>query len=240
MARLRGDERARYVRHMFGRISRRYDLLNSVMSGGRHYAWRRLAARDAAATGLRGDALDVACGTGDFALDLARIDGINSVVGVDFAPQMLTLARRKANRQRLSAQTAFVTSDAHTLPFPNDAFVCATVGFGVRNFIDVQRALSEMARVVRPGGRVVVLEIVRLEGSGLRARALPWCFRRAAPLLGALLARDAEAYAYLPESVDAFLSAQELAAAMEHAGLRIVRHRRLALGSVAVIAGEVV
>ena len=238
MAQLRGAARARYVSRMFARISRRYDLLNTVMTGGRHYAWRRMAASAAADCGLRGDALDIAAGTGDFAIDLAREDAVVGVVGLDFAPPMLELARRKAARRRLSAQTMFVAGDAHALPFPDDRFICAAVGFGVRNFIDVPRALREMARILRPGGRVAVLEIVRMEGGGLRARLLPRLFRAAAPLLGALLAGDREAYAYLPESVDEFLSARELAAAMEAAGLRIALRRSLALGSVALIVGE--
>ena len=239
MAKLRGQERARYVSRMFGRISRRYDLLNTVMTGGRHYAWRRLAADAATASELSGAALDVACGTGDFAFDLARKSNIEHVVGLDFVPPMLALAIGKARRQRLSAQTAFIAGDAHSLPFADDSFVCATVGFGVRNFIDVPRALSEMARVVRPGGRVVVLEIVRMEGRGLHNRLLPWCFQRTAPLLGAVLAGDSEAYSYLPQSVDEFLSASQLADVMEGAGLRNVRRRSLGMGMVAALVGEV-
>ena len=239
MARLRGEERVRYVSRMFGRISRRYDLLNTVMTGGMHYVWRRMAADAATASGLRGMALDVACGTGDFAFDLARKTNIEHVVGLDFVSEMLVLAKGKAERQRLSAQTTFTVGDAHALPFADDSFVCTTVGFGVRNFIDVPRALSEMARVVRPGGRVVVLEIVRMEGKGPHSRALPWCFQRVAPILGAALAGDIEAYSYLPQSVDEFLSAAQLAKAMESAGLRNVRRRSLGLGMVAVVAGEV-
>ena len=239
MANLRGEERARYVSRMFGRISRRYDLLNTVMTGGMHYAWRRLAALDATASGLNGAALDVACGTGDFAFDVARKDGVEHVVGLDFVPQMLALAKGKAVRQRLSARSTFSVGDAHSLPFSDDAFICATVGFGIRNFIDVPRALSEMARVVMPGGRVVVLEIVRMEGKGLHNKILPWCFQRVAPILGAVLAGDSEAYSYLPESVDEFMSAAQLAAAMENAGLRDVRRRSLGMGMVAIVVGEV-
>ena len=239
MARLRGEERARYVSRMFGRISRRYDLLNTVMTGGMHYAWRRMAAYAAVGSGLDGVALDVACGTGDFAFDLVRKQNIEHVVGLDFVPEMLTLAGGKAVRQNLSARTTFTVGDAHALPFTDDSFVCATVGFGVRNFIDVPRALREMARVVMPGGRVVVLEIVRMEGKGLRSRLLPWCFQKAAPILGAILAGDGEAYSYLPQSVDEFLSARQLAEVMERAGLVNVQRRSLALGMVAIVTGEV-
>lgn len=239
MAQLRGEERARYVSRMFGRISRRYDLLNTVMTGGMHYAWRRMAAYEAVGSGLDGAALDVACGTGDFAFDIARKPNVKHVVGLDFVPQMLAIAGGKAARQGLDASTAFSVGDAHALPFADDTFICATVGFGVRNFIDVPRALTEMARVVQPGGRVVVLEIVRMESRGLRKRVLPWCFQKVAPILGAILAGDGEAYSYLPQSVDEFLSARQLAAAMEGAGLRNVRRRSLALGMVAIVSGEV-
>ena len=138
-----------------------------------------------------------------------------------------------------AAHTTFAVGDAHALPFVDDSFVCVTVGFGVRNFIDVPRALSEMARVVQPGGRVVVLEIVRMEGKGPHNRLLPWCFQRVAPLLGAALAGNSEAYSYLPQSVDEFLSARQLVEAMEDAGLRDVWQRSLGMGMVAVVVGEV-
>ena len=172
---------------MFARISRRYDLLNTVMTGGRHYAWRRTAT-DMAVGGLTGVALDVATGTGDFALALARHPSVSKVIGLDFTREMLSLAERKAQQKGLAQRLDLVVSDAHALPFPDDQFICATVGFGVRNFIDVPRALQEMARVVRPGGRVVVLEIVRVEGRGPLSWLFPLYFRYVTPWLGALLA----------------------------------------------------
>ncbi len=237
---------------MFARIARRYDRLNAVMSGGRHHAWRRmaveLALRGPASPDPRtgvihdeggvGPALDVATGTGDFAHSLARSPGVTGVVGVDPVPEMLALASVKARRNRLSRRAGYLMGDAHELPFSDGRFVCATVGFGVRNFVDAPRALSEMARVVRPGGRVVVLEIVRMDGRGPLSRIFPLYFRYVTPWLGAVLAGDREAYTYLPESVQGFLSATELAAMMEAAGLRNVVIRRLALGAVAIIAGE--
>lgn len=237
MAHLTGRERARYVSRMFARISRRYDLLNTVMTGGRHYAWRRRAAR-MAAEGLEGVALDVATGTGDFAIDLAVAPEVTGVVGLDFAPEMLAIASNKAARRRLSHRINFTAGDAHSLPFGDDQFACATVGFGVRNFVDLPRALGEMARVVRPGGRVVSLEIVRMGGRGPLSRILPLHFRYVTPWLGALLAGDREAYTYLPESVENFLSATELARVMEEAGLENVTHKGLGLGTVAIHVGE--
>ena len=237
MANLRGRERSRYVSRMFARISRRYDLLNSVMTAGRHYAWRRMAA-EAAVGEMVGPALDVATGTGDFAVDLARRAAVSQVVGVDFTPEMLSLAAGKAVRKGLAGRLSLVAGDAHSLPFPDDRFICATVGFGLRNFVDVPLALREMTRVVRPGGRVVVLEIVRIDGKGPLPALASMHFRWVTPWLGALLAGDRQAYTYLPESVDSFHTAAELAALMEEAGLRTVRTRKLALGTVAIHVGE--
>ena len=222
---------------MFGRISGRYDLLNTVMSGGRHHAWRRIASR-LVTTDQRGPALDVATGTGDFALDLASQQSISNVVGLDVADAMLARARHKAERARLRESVSFLLGDAHRLPFPDNRFVAATVGFGIRNFPDVPLALGEMARVVRPGGRVAVLEIVRLTGRSPLKVVFPVYFRRVTPLLGAALAGDREAYTYLPESVDRFLSTEEVGEMMEQAGLRMVETRRYALGSVAILIGE--
>ena len=237
MAHLQGKDRARYVTRMFARISRRYDLLNTVMTAGRHHAWRRMAT-DAALADLSGPALDVATGTGDLALEMARTPPVSRVVGLDSTVEMLSVALRKAQRKGLAPRLSLLVGDAHSLPFPDGHFICAAVGFGVRNFIDPPRALKEMARVVRPGGRVVVLEIVRKEAESFVGKILPICFRYATPWLGAVLAGDRDAYSYLPESVQGFLSAKELASMMEDAGLSNVRFREVALGSVAIHVGE--
>ena len=237
MAHLRGEQRARYVGEMFTRISRRYDLLNTVMTAGRHYEWRRLAV-DMALGEMEGPALDVATGTGDFALDLARRSPVAHVVGLDFTEAMLRIGARKAEQGGLAERVGYLLGDAHALPFPDDYFICATVGFGVRNFIDLHRALRELWRVVRPGGRVAALEIVRLDGAGPLSRLFPLYFRYITPWIGAVLAGDREAYTYLPESVQRFLSANELASMMEEAGIRNVNIRKLALGTVAIVVGE--
>ncbi len=236
MARLQGKERARYVTRMFARIARRYDLLNTVMTAGRHHAWRSMAT-DVAISNVSGAALDVATGTGDFAFALARRPAVSHVVGLDYTPEMLTVADAKARLNGLASRLSLVAGDARALPFPDDHFECATVGFGVRNFTDVPRALREMARVVRPGGQVVVLEIVQLEDGGPLARLFPIYFRYIVPLMGAVLAGDRESYAYLPDSVEVFLTAGRLVSLMEEAGLTDVTHRKLALGIVAVLAG---
>ncbi len=236
MAQLKGDERARYVTEMFARISRRYDLMNSAMSGGRHYAWRRTATM-LAVEGLRGRALDVATGTGDFAFDLARRPEVASVVGLDFTREMMELGLLKAERQGVRQSVSFAEGDAHDLPFPDNSFICATVGFGIRNFIDVPRALREMSRVVVPGGRVVSLEIVRQDDNGPISRLARFHFRHITPWIGGALAGDREAYTYLPQSAQGFMSAPELTEAMEDAGLDVSTCKKLALGTVAIHVG---
>jgi len=187
---------------------------------------------------LTGTALDIATGTGDFTFDLVRKQQVASVVGLDFTRAMLPLAIEKATARGLDDRVDFVAGDAHTLPFSDDQFICATVGFGVRNFIDIPVALSEMRRVVRPGGRVVILEIVRQDGLNPVGKIFPIYFRHVTPWLGALFAGDREAYTYLPESVQGFISANELKEMMESEGLVNVRYEKLALGTVAIHVGE--
>jgi demethylmenaquinone methyltransferase/2-methoxy-6-polyprenyl-1,4-benzoquinol methylase len=237
---VRAPSRAPFVRAMFGRIARRYDLMNTLMTGGRHHAWRRLAVRQACLSGRQaqpagGRALDVCCGTGDFALELAR-QGASVVVGVDFSREMLALAARKAQMAGLGSRVQWQLADALELPFPDGAFLCATSGFSLRNVDDVGRALREMARVVAPGGRVAVLELTpvrsRLFGPVFRAY-----FRGLVPLVGGLVVGDRAAYTYLPDSVRAFPIADELADLMRQAGLVEVQYRLLALGTVALHVG---
>jgi demethylmenaquinone methyltransferase/2-methoxy-6-polyprenyl-1,4-benzoquinol methylase len=212
------------VRAMFDRIARVYDLMNSLMTAGLHHRWRERAA-DLAAVGPGARALDVACGTGDLAIELARR------VGPGFSEPMLERARQK------SAAVTWEWANALELPYPDDGFDAATVGFGARNFSDLDRGLAEMARVVRPGGRVVVLEITTPQRPPLATFFSIW-FDRIVPALGRL-AGDAEAYTYLPNSVKRFPRPEALAGRMAAAGLRDVRWILTAGGIIAVHAGTV-
>ena len=219
------------VRAMFDRIAGLYDRMNTVMTVGLHHQWRRRAA-DLAALGPGNRALDVATGTGDLAIALAeRVGDDGEVVAVDFSERMLELARAKAN----GLPVRFEIANALALPFGDDEFDAATVGFGARNFSDLDRGLREMVRVVRPGGRVVVLEITTPHRAPLSTFFGLW-FDRAVPALGRA-AGDPEAYSYLPSSVRRFPPAQELAAVMWRAGLADIRYLLTAGGIIALHVG---
>jgi demethylmenaquinone methyltransferase/2-methoxy-6-polyprenyl-1,4-benzoquinol methylase len=214
------------VRAMFDRIARVYDLMNAVMTAGLHHRWRARAA-DLARVGPGSRALDVATGTGDLAIELARRGA--EVSGLDFSEPMLELARRKA------PGLEWVQGNALELPYGDGEFDAVTVGFGARNFADLGRGLGEMARVAKPGGRVVVLEITTPQKP-----PLSWFFRlwfdRAVPALGRL-AGDPDAYTYLPSSVRRFPGPSELAAELAGAGLADVRWLLTAGGIIAIHVG---
>jgi demethylmenaquinone methyltransferase / 2-methoxy-6-polyprenyl-1,4-benzoquinol methylase len=219
------------VRAMFDRIARVYDLMNSVMTAGLHHRWRERAA-DLAELEPGGRALDVASGTGDLAIELARrVGSSGTVVGSDFSEPMLDVARRK------SADVRWEWANALELPYADDEFDAATVGFGARNFSDLDRGLSEMARVVRPGGRVVVLEITVPRRPPLSTFFSVW-FDRVVPALGKV-AGDPDAYAYLPSSVKRFPAPVALAARMHAVGLEDVRWILTAGGIIALHVGTV-
>jgi len=219
---------------MFDRVASRYDALNSLMTAGLHHRWRERAAGRAE---LRpGDAaLDVCCGTGDLALELAaRVAPGGNVVGCDFSEPMLDLAREKAAARSVEG-VRFEWADALSLPYDADRFDAVTVGFGVRNLADLDRGLREMTRVLRPGGRLVILEITQPKRPPLSTFFSLW-FDRIVPRLGAL-SDDSEAYSYLPESVRGFPGPQRLAELMDGAGLERIRWTVLAGGIIAIHSG---
>jgi demethylmenaquinone methyltransferase / 2-methoxy-6-polyprenyl-1,4-benzoquinol methylase len=240
---------------MFDRIAGVYDPLNTAMTAGLHHRWRARAA-DLALVGPGSRVLDVATGTGDLAIELAgRVTPGGEVVGSDFAEGMLDRARAKvASRASAGVTPRFEWADAMALPYDDDRFDAATVGFGARNFGDLGRGLAEMTRVVRPGGRVVVLEITTPTRLPLSLFYRLW-FDRIVPALGLLTGawvrlsarlRDApadtaiaDAYAYLPNSVKRFPGPDMLAGEMERAGLSEISYVITAGGIVAIHAGTV-
>ncbi|MEZ5965308.1 MAG: ubiquinone/menaquinone biosynthesis methyltransferase [Planctomycetota bacterium] len=220
------------VRRLFAAIARRYDLANDVLSGGTHRLWRRrLVRRVGIARGV--SALDVCCGTGDLARAMRRAGA--KVIGVDFCQEMVALAARKAGPDT----GAYAVGDALQLPFPDAAFDVATVAFGIRNVADPVVGLREMARVCRPGGRVVVLEFCRPRAP-VFASVYGLYFRRILPRLGALVSGDRQgAYRYLQETVDAFPERDAFLRLMRAAGLENPRYEVLSLGIASIYQGEV-
>jgi demethylmenaquinone methyltransferase/2-methoxy-6-polyprenyl-1,4-benzoquinol methylase len=212
------------VRRMFDRIAPVYDAMNRVMTVGLDRRWRRLAATGVVRPGDR--VLDACCGTGDLAIAVERAGG--RVTGLDFSPRMLERARRK------SASIEWIEGDLLALPFEDGSFDAATVGFGVRNVDDLERALRELRRVLRLGGRLAVLEITTPRGPLRLFYKLG--FDGIVPLVGKLLPGGA-AYAYLPASVRRFPGPGDLAALMERTGFGGVTYRLLAGGIVAIHIG---
>lgn len=232
------EEFAGQVRGMFDRIAGVYDLMNSAMTAGMHHRWRERAA-DCARLSPGDVALDVACGTGDMTLQLQRRVGPDGhVIGSDFSERMLDLAREKgASRasRELDGTPIYEWGDALELTYDDEAFDAVTVGFGVRNFADLDRGLAEMTRVLKPGGRMVILEITQPQRPPLSTFFSLW-FDRLVPLLGSI-AGDAEAYSYLPESVKRFPAPEGLAERMDRAGLSEIGWTILAGGIIAIHSG---
>lgn len=223
------------VERMFSAIAPRYDLLNRLLSAGRDRAWRREAIR-ATALARAGRLLDVCTGTGDMALEAARQFPDAQIVGVDFSRPMIALGLSKIERANLSHQIFLQVAPAEALPFPDESFDAATVAFGLRNLPDRQQGLREMCRVVRAGGRVVILEFTTPPNRLFRGVYL-WYFYRVLPWVGRFVSGHASAYSYLPASVADFPSPNGLAAWMQEVGFSQIAYRLLTGGIVAIHVG---
>ncbi len=225
------------VQAMFDRIARPYDVMNRVMTAGLDVRWRRLAA-EATEVGAGASVLDCCCGTADLTVELAkRVGPSGEVIGLDFAERMLDRGRIKLIKRDLDHAT-LIHGDALDLPFEDDRFAAATVAFGIRNVADLGRGFRELVRVVRPGGKVVCLEITTPESGPAAAFHRLW-FGRLVPGFGRLVDKQDSAYVYLPASVKRFPGPTRLAEVMYEAGLEDVRFRSLGGGIVALHVGTV-
>ncbi len=215
---------------MFDRIARRYDLVNTVLSAGTDRGWRRRAARE---TGLRagGSALDVACGSGKLTAELARLAGPSGrVVGLDFSPAMLEVARRQ------HPGIEFREGDALNLPFGAGEFDAVTMAFGLRNLADPVRGLREMLRVLKSGGRAVVLEFVK-PPDGMIGSVYRVYLRTVLPAIGGALSGDRSAYRYLSDTVDSYRTLTELRDMTEAAGWQQIGYEELSAKLVGILSG---
>ncbi len=225
------------IRRMFGGIAHRYDLLNRLLSVGRDRYWRREAVAEARLL-PGGLAVDVCTGTADVAIELAKqFPSAKSIVGVDFCLPMIRLAADKVARKGLAGRIRLQAASAEALPFDGATFDAATVAFGVRNLVDRKQGLAELNRVLRPGGRGIVLEFAMPEGP-LFGRLYRFYFHRVLPWLGGLISGDRAAYSYLPASVSAFPSPRDLGRLMEEVGFHDIRVRTLTGGIVTLHVGK--
>ena len=225
------------IRRMFAGIAPRYDLLNRLLSAGRDRYWRREAAAHAQLS-QGALALDICTGTADLAIELARqFPWAGSIVGVDFCLPMLRLGADKVSRSGLTHRIRLQAASAEALPFGADTFDAATVAFGIRNLLDRRRGLAELNRVLRPGGRGIILEFAVPQGR-LFGPLYRFYFHRVLPWLGGAISGDRGAYSYLPASVSNFPSPRELARLMEEVGFQDVRFRAMTCGIVTLHVGR--
>ena len=230
------EDRAPKVREMFSRLARRYDLVNDVMSFGMHRIWKRQTVRLALAGAPRNArVLDLCCGSGDLCF-LAEEQGAEAVFGVDFTLPMLAVAKRR--RQESGRRSRFIQADALRLPFRDGSFDVLTIGYGLRNVADIPAALSEMRRVLAPGGRAVVLDF------GKPDRALPAALYRAylgtvMPAVGWIFHRDPQTYAYIPASLERYPAQRGVESLMRSAGFGEVRYEERLLGTMGINIGQV-
>lgn len=224
------------IRQMFGAIAPRYDLLNRVLSFGVDRRWRKKAVQKVKFS-PQGKILDIATGTGDLALATARSTPSSvAITGIDFCPEMIELARPKVEKEGMSSRIDFAVAPCEAIPYPDHTFDSVTIAFGIRNVVDRMLGLKEMHRVLKPGGRVVILEF-STPRSMLFREIYRFYFHRLLPRIAGLFSRF-DAYKYLPESVSEFPDQQEFAKMMTEAGFVTVSHQDLTFGIATIYLGE--
>ena len=224
------------IRSLFDNIAPTYDLLNHLLSLGRDFYWRKKAVQEL--KGFEGWILDIATGTGDVAVEMiCQGDHQRKVSGLDFSEPMIKKAKQKVFQKGLSRTITLSLGDALSLPFRDNTFSASLIAFGLRNIVQKERALSEMARVIKMGGKVVVLEFT-FPRKGLMRRIYPIYFQRVLPRVGGLISGDRGAYAYLPESVFHFASVENYEGLLRKVGLEKVRSQSMTGGVASLISGE--
>lgn len=222
------------IESMFDTIAPKYDLLNHLLSFNIDRIWRNKMVRMVYSEPVA-RVLDVATGTGDVAFTIARKGGA-SVSGCDISGEMLAIARQKASGRKLTERLEFIQADAEALPWPDKSFDVVTVAFGVRNFETLQKGLLEMNRVLKPGGRAVILEFSN-PGGGVFGSVYSWYSKHILPRLGKWISGDASAYTYLPESVKAFPDGDDFLKEMDQAGYQSCSAKQLAGGIATLYLG---
>jgi demethylmenaquinone methyltransferase/2-methoxy-6-polyprenyl-1,4-benzoquinol methylase len=231
MTHLTGAERAAHIQSMFARIAGRYDLMNRLMTGGQDAGWRQQVIQ-LAQLPPGGKLLDLGAGTGDLAFEALRRDVSLRAIGGDFTLEMMQVGRARPD----GGLVRWTGADALNLPFPDNTFDAVTSGYLMRNVVDVRRAWAEQYRVLKPGGRVVCLDTTPPPRNLVRP-FIEFHLHVVIPALGRLVAGASDAYTYLPDSTENFLSAGRLAEHMTEAGFREVRFRRLMFGTMAIHSG---
>lgn len=223
------------IRKLFDSIAPRYDLLNHLLSLRRDLYWRKMAVQEL--KGFEGWILDIATGTGDVAIEIVHQNGLHrKVIGLDFSSPMIKGAHRKILKKDLSQTIALSLGDALFLPFRENTFSASIIAFGLRNILNKEQSLSEMIRVVKEGGKVIVLEFT-FPRKGWMKKLYPLYFERILPRVGGFISGDRYAYAYLPESVSHFRYPENYEEMMRRSGLENVSSRRLTFGIASIIAG---
>ncbi len=238
MVNLPGKEsKAKYVQETFNSIAKNYDFMNTLMTFGLDKSWRRLVVKRSELK-EGGQGLDVCCGTGMLTMEQARVAGsAGRITGLDFSENMIDVAWQNIRDFKFKESIQFIQGDALSLPFENNMFDCATVGWGLRNVPDIFKAVREMVRVVKPGGKVISLDMAQPMTPVFRE--LYWlCFDRVIPAMGKLFSGNKKAYDYLHDSAKAFVHQKELAGIFAKAGLVETRYLNLCGGVVAIVEGR--
>jgi demethylmenaquinone methyltransferase / 2-methoxy-6-polyprenyl-1,4-benzoquinol methylase len=230
------EEQTQIVQGIFASISDQYDFLNHLLSVGQDFIWRKRAVQNMHFFSTM-KCLDIATGTGDIAFAVAKAFPHVSVTGIDFSSSMIAKAKKKMTQKKTLSSISFIKGDATKLPFPDNSFDTAVIAFGTRNIPNRQKALEEMTRVVLPGGRVIVLEMVSQQNGWIQT-LYQWYLCRILPTIAAIFSPNKRAYQYLGDSILQFPSVQDFQTLMKNTGLKIIKLESLTMGITQLFVGQ--